>query len=61
MVIDLTPIPPGIYARVGTPGQERVGTPLDTQVATLLVLAEREGYRVSEKHIYRDTVLGRRR
>ena len=47
-----------IYARVSTDGQERDGTSLDTQVAECRAFAERQGYRVSDEHIWRDTIPG---
>ena len=47
-----------IYARVSTDGQEKAGTSLDTQVAECRRLAEREGYWVSDEHIFRDTISG---
>ena len=47
-----------IYVRVSSLAQESEGTSLATQTAVLLQLAEREGYTVSQKHIFSDTIPG---
>ena len=49
----------GIYARVSTNAQSRFGTSLDMQVASCRAAAEKAGYFVADKHIWRETYSGR--
>lgn len=46
------------YGRVSTDAQEREGTSLETQEEACRTLAIRQGYRVAEGHVYRESHSG---